>query len=218
MKPIPPQDQSPQDRSHETSWWNNRWVEGRTGWDLGGPHPHAEMVIQECQRLGLTVGPTVLLPGCGRAHDGAFLARQGFKVVATDISSSAIAEAKALYSSVDNLEIKEGDALACPISERASFDVIFDRAMLCALRPELRPLYLDATATRLRPGGVFAGILFARVGEGIAGPPFAIASEELVQLFGKYFEILVDSERTDGSCDDRILIERIFIARCNSLK
>lgn len=213
MSTTSAQNKSLPDRSDETSWWNNRWVEGRTGWDLGGPHPHTEDLIQKCQSLGLANAAAVLLPGCGRAHDGALLARKGLRVTATDISSAAIAEATTLYGSEANLTIKEGDALTCPASELTSFDLILDRAMLCALRPELRPLYLEACSSRLRPGGLFAGILFARVADGIAGPPFAIASEELVRLFGCQFEILVDNERFDGSCDDRILAERIFIAR-----
>ena len=75
--------------------WRQRWIEGRTGWDLAGPHPHLQHLLQEAREWGLLREPARFLePGAGRAHNGATLARRGNIVTAFYFVPEAMAAAR----------------------------------------------------------------------------------------------------------------------------
>jgi hypothetical protein len=142
------------------------------------------------------------VPGCGRAHDVAWLAqfkptsdeRMWQQVVGADFAPEAIQEASTLYGQVPGVRLRCEDATVVPTEERGTFDLVFDRAMLCALKPELRPAYMKAVVERLAPRGVHLVFLFDRIkpryeGESPreSGPPFEIdlqLYEHLVRPLG----------------------------------
>ena len=65
-----------------------------------------------------------------------------------------------------------------------------DRAMLCALQPENREIYIENMIANLKPGGLFLGILFSEIEAGIEGPPFALNREEITRLFLNNFSLV----------------------------
>jgi SAM-dependent methyltransferase len=201
----------------EQDFWRERWQGNRTGWDLGGPHEGLEPLLELLDETGALGEPGVILgpagittkerslriysPGCGRAHDGAAIiarsvkippsiAARNIEVFATDFAPEAIDAARGIYGhlSAKGLRLAVQDASAAvPETERAKFHVIFDRAMLCALRPELRPAYLRACHERLIPGGVFLSLPFTRIEDTPehppgSGPPFEINLRDLESL------------------------------------
>jgi SAM-dependent methyltransferase len=180
-------------------FWQGRWQTGATGWDLGGPHPLlAELVAEARSWHALEPGARILEPGCGRAHGGAAMARDGYEVVSFDGVQEAVDAARAVYGEVPRLTIARGDALGVNPEWRGAFDAVLDRAMLCALPPEVRRPYIQACFEHLRPGGAFLSLLFTKVQHADPeklGPPFAITLEDLSQLTTPFFSLQFAEER-----------------------
>ena len=148
-------------RAADPTPWRERWQQGTTGWDLGAPHKLTIELVKLARARGRFTAPgRVYMPGAGRAHDAAVFVGAGSEVVAADFAPEAMAEARRLYQALPRLSFVIEDVLATAPETRATFDAVFDRAMLCALDPVLRPSYARAIAHRLRPGGVLLAIPF----------------------------------------------------------
>lgn len=197
------------------SMWHERWAMSKTTWDLNGPHP----LTNELMKRASEIAPEMvkgrwLIPGCGRAHDGPRLLSLGATSVdGSDLVPLAIEEAKRLYGSVPNLTLRCGDITDVSQKDLGAFDCIFDRAMLCALKGELRESYVNACLKYLKKGGLFASLAFASTHEPEVGPPFQITAPEIRQLFGNKWRIEHLEERRDGACGQKILSEWVFLAR-----
>ncbi len=176
--------------SSEKKAWQQRWDAGLTGWDQGEAHPSLAKLLKHATREGsLPEGARIYSAGAGRAHSEAALARLGYVVKAVDLSDSAIQAAKSLYGEISGLHLAVGDFNDIPEDELASFDAIYDRAMLCALGPGIRLSYIEAMKKRLKPGGLFCSILFRRV-EVEKSPPYAIDEKEAYRVLGGDFELV----------------------------
>jgi len=68
------------------------------------------------------------------------------------------------------------------------YDLVFERAFLCALPPRLWEDYTHKMQQIIKPGGYLAGVFF--LAEKPKGPPFGSSREALVQLFGPHFSLL----------------------------
>jgi hypothetical protein len=177
-----------QDREEKTAW-QDRWQKGRTGWDQGGPHPALSLLVEHARREGgLREGARFYSPGSGRAHSEAALATQGYRVDAIDLSPLAIAQARSDYGHLPNLDLRVGDIFDIAEKEREVYDAVFDRAMLCALPPQVRSSYVEAMRSRLKAGGLFCGILFRSV-EALSPPPYAVDEAEAMRLFANSFQL-----------------------------
>ena len=194
--------------------WQERWRTNKTGWDLKGPHPLSEAVLDVASAgTGGKLHGDWLIPGCGRAHDAQMIVARGAAcVVGKDLVPEAIHEASKLYGKIPGVFFECGDV--CQISEPdvGRFAGVFDRAMLCALGESMRRSYVKAVASALKTGGVFASIAFAKTREPTVGPPFTISESELKHLFSESFQIINLEETVSGACDEKILSEWIFVA------
>lgn len=131
----------------------------------------------------------VLDLGTGPGTHAVDLARLGYDVVATDISPSALARAKALARKarvtidfrVDNiLDSRLEDGLA---------DVVVDRGTFHVLPPEARPRYASVVRKVLRPRGVLLLKTFSDQEPGTDGP-YRLSPGELRSYFRDGFELL----------------------------
>ena len=176
--------------------WRERWQTGRTGWDQGGAHSALLDLLKASERYGLTLqGAHILEPACGRAHNGAVLAGLGAHVVSFDVAPEAVREAKSLYGHQVRLLIEEHDAFKIRPDWIDRFDAVFDRAALCALGRDLRPLYLESAFHHLKPRGLVLSIPFTEVyGDPEAGPPFPIPLREFIALMEPRFELVFASD------------------------
>lgn len=176
-----------QDLSEKLAW-QERWSSGRTGWDQGGAHPSLGLLISHAKREGgLPDGGRFYSAGAGRAHSEAVLAQAGYQVRAIDLSAEAVDWARNAYASATGLELRIGDFFDIKEDERESFDAVYDRAMLCALGPGVREAYLASMKDRLKPGGLFCGILFRSVRG--SHPPYPVDEAEAMRLFHKDFQL-----------------------------
>lgn len=193
--------------------WQERWSSGRTGWDQGGAHPALRLLISHAKREGgLPEAASFYSAGAGRAHSEAVLAQVGYQVRAVDLSREAIDWARNAYSSVGGLELRVGDFFDIPDDERESFDAVYDRAMLCAVGPDVRPSYVKSMRDRLKPGGLFCGILFRKV-KGESFPPYPVDEAEAMRLFAADFQLCFASAVPAAPQPAAILEEWICIWR-----
>jgi len=165
-------------------FWNQRYLDGDMGWDLGEPSPpllalHQTQVIAPCR---------VAIPGCGNGWEVVWAASQGYTVTAIDFAPQALA---ALRTKLDGAGVDA--ALVCadlfnlPEPLDGGFDLVLEQTCFCAIDPARRPEYVRAVRRLLKPGGRLVGLFYACGGE--SGPPFTTTPKQVRELFGEHFEI-----------------------------
>jgi SAM-dependent methyltransferase len=163
----------------DAAGWNARYVEGRTGWDLGGPPPALMRVIRS---LAGTSALRVLVPGAGRGHDALAWAEAGHHVTAVDFAPLAVAAAREAASARDlPLAVREADILALPGDLAGAFDLVWEQTCFCAIHPDRRPDYARAMEGCLTAGGQLVGLFWAHSREG--GPPFDVQPDHVRAIF-----------------------------------
>lgn len=196
----------------DNEMWEERWRDGRTGWDLGAPHPY----LGDLWKLSLAQPPArVWVPGCGRGHDAAALAKLGYDVLATDLSAIAIKEAQRCYPGIGpSLRFEVSDLFETRASQfDGPFDYVYDRAMMCALPPGKQEAYLRVCASELKPGGKFCSILFSMIsGKPTEGPPFEIDGLRSAELFSKGWKVLETKAVVPAPTPKSIREETLWIA------
>ena len=174
--------------SSKADFWDSRYRDQVTPWDAG-------KVPALLQRYAdnITPGARILIPGCGSAHEAAYLARRGFDVLAIDFSEAAIEAARKNLAGLEH-HLRVADFFDFDVGK--PYDVIYERAFLCALPPRIWPQYGPRMAHLLRPGGELAGFFF--LGQTERGPPFGMTSEALRGLLESSFELIEDKAVTDS--------------------
>ena len=130
------------------------------------------------------------MPGCGSGHDAAYFAQNGFEVTACDIVEDAVMKGRKLYGALPNLQFLQQDVLQEKSFKSGDFDVVYDRAMLCALSEGMRTKYIENCARWLGQNGHFISLLFSkRRRDESKGPPFAIPLRDFIALIKNLFVI-----------------------------
>lgn len=165
-------------------FWNLRFEAAFTPWDQGGVPACLRQYVVD--RLSAAQSPPsekyrVLIPGCGFAHEVKLFADLGWDVTAIDFSPAAVAQARRTLGVGSALAsmVKEQDFFGETVgSER--FDIVYERAFLCALPRKLWRNWAQRVAQIIPPGGQLVGFFFSDVSD--KGPPFGLAHEELEAL------------------------------------
>lgn len=171
--------------------WETCYRKGEIPWDLGGAAPPLLELLEERPRDIWGGGP-VLVPGCGRGHDAAALARTGLEVIGLDISPRAVDEARRLHGESPGLSWQVEDLFAPRWSKPPTVGAVFEHTCFCAIDPGQRLAYVDAVARLLRPGGCLVAVFFLDppASEGDEpGPPFGSTRAEIRELFSAAFRI-----------------------------
>lgn len=183
--------------------WEAQYRDGDTPWDHGAGAPPLEELLET--RPGEIWGDRgVLVPGCGRGHDAAMLARAGYRVTGLDLSGRAVAEARDLYGALPGLEFLHGDLMEPALRDGRSISAVWEHTCFCAIPVESRPAYVESLAAWLPPGGRLLGVFYLDP-KVESGPPFGVERAELISLFGDCFDLVwearpsrVFESRADG--------------------
>lgn len=169
--------------SDRPEFWQSRYQEKRTPWDLGTVAPPFVTLLQK-YKTTLQPGKMAVL-GAGYGHDAAFFGQQGFDVVGFDYVDEAVKEATQCYGQWS--QFIQADIFSLGSEYTGAFDYVLEHTCFCAIQPHQRPEYVQVVQRLLKPGGHFIGIIWAFVEED--GPPYPSTLEEIQALFKPNFEI-----------------------------
>ncbi|WVQ82859.1 hypothetical protein IAT38_004994 [Cryptococcus sp. DSM 104549] len=168
--------------------WEERWSQGRTGWDQSGCHPNVVNLLESRQsdELGIPRNGTALIPGCGMGYDLQLFAARGLDATGLEISSTgrdaALAWLALQGDTPGRKEVVLEDFFEFDPAEKV--DVIFDYTFLCALQPVLRSRWARQMSSLSRSGTTLITLMFPLPPQAapVGGPPFALSEEIYKEL------------------------------------
>jgi SAM-dependent methyltransferase len=152
-----------------------RFRDGVTPWDAGGVPPQLAAWVEKKPPM------RVLVPGCGTGYEVRLFAERGHEVLAIDFSDAAVEAARRELGSFSGL-VEKADFFR--LAEKP-FDLVYERAFLCALPRSLWPVWGRRMAELVRPGGELAGFFY--IDDNERGPPFGISREGVEGLLSSAF-------------------------------
>lgn len=167
--------------ANEQQYWNSRWQQQQTGWDIGYASPAIVEYMQQYENKGAAI----LIPGCGNAYEAEALLKLGFtNITLIDIAEELVLQLRARWAEEPSIRIVHGDFF----QHQGAYDLIIEQTFFCAIPPTQRAAYAQKTAELLKPDGRIVGLLFNCMFEK-AGPPHGGREGEYRQLFQTTFEL-----------------------------
>lgn len=166
----------------DQQYWNNRYQQKETGWDIGYPSTPLKEYIDQLDNKDIAI----LIPGCGNSYEAEYLLEKGFSnITLIDIAPSLTKKLEEKFAKEldKRIRIITGDFF----EQQQQYDLILEQTFFCALDPSMREQYVQKMYELLKTGGKLVGVLFGRSFEG--GPPFGGSREEYERLFSKKFRI-----------------------------
>ncbi len=172
----------------QPAFWDTRFRARFTPWDAGAvPAAVHEFLARAATPL------RVLIPGCGSAYEARAFAAAGHDVLAIDFSQAALDAARAVLGP-DAGVLRFADFFESELD--GTFDLVYERAFLCALPRAHWRRWGNRVGELLRPGGRLAGFFFWSDGE--RGPPFGLQRGELEALLEPGFDRVEDAPVADS--------------------
>lgn len=177
-----------------TGWFERLYADAADGqaivpWDRRAPHP---LLVEWIRAQSGTTGLRTLVVGSGLGDDAAYLAARGYRVIAFDISRSAIEAARRRFPA-SPVDFRVADLLNPPAEWQHHFDLVVETYTTQALPVRLRPTVALHVGRFVASGGTLLVLAVAGGhGEPEEGPPwplsrvdielFAVEGLELVRL------------------------------------
>ena len=171
-------------------FWDQRYLENNTKWDLGGPTP----ILSHYLQTNNIEGKACVL-GCGNGHDAIELSKFNMDVYAVDFSIHAINNLKDKLSSNESIKLVHKDIFSLSKDYADNFDIVFEYTCYCAIDPDRRREYFDMVHRILNQGGKLLGIFipFDKNMHNEEGPPYGVSEDEIIALTKGNFNILENS-------------------------
>ena len=165
--------------TNNMQYWQNRYLENSTAWDLGEVAPPLKAYFDQLKNKDIKI----LIPGAGNAHEAEYLHHQGFtNIFVVDWAAKAIENLQARIPSFPAEHLYVSDFFA--LEEK--FDLIIEQTFFCALNPTLRSQYVEKMHRLLNPKGKLVGLLF-QIPLNTDKPPFGGDREQYQGLFSEKF-------------------------------
>ena len=178
----------PREDAAQPEFWEKRFRENFTPWDAGRVPEALEKFLRTEPR-----GQRALIPGCGSGYEVHAFAEAGFETLAIDFAPAAVERAQRTLGPLAHL-VRLADFFEFDFAR--PFDLVYERAFLCALPRRLWPRYAPRLFELLRAEGRLAGFFYFDDGE--RGPPFGLKVGELETLLSDRFERTADVEAGDS--------------------
>jgi SAM-dependent methyltransferase len=181
-----------------TSWFEQLYADAAQGhaivpWDRRAPHP---LLVDWVERQPATSGLTLVV-GSGLGDDAAFLAAHGYRVIAFDISRSAIESARRRFPT-SPVDFRTADLLNPPAEWRQHFDLVVETYTTQSLPVRLRPTVVLHVGRFVAPGGKLVVLAVARdVDEPVDGPPWPLSRADIESFAVEGLEVLSLDEIRD---------------------
>jgi thiopurine S-methyltransferase len=217
----------------DKEFWLQRWEKEEIGFHQDEINPY---LLHYWQELVPDRNGKVFVPLCGKSRDMLWLRKQGHPVLGVELSAIAV---RAFFEEngysprhsvsegfehceADGIHILCGDFFDLGKNDLAEVKVVYDRASLVALPPEMRERYARHLAAILPPATQILLLTFDYRQSEMPGPPFAVSAGEVESLYGSLAEIrllaqhdtLADNPRFKARGLSR-LHENIFLLTLN---
>ena len=161
------------------SFWNNRYQQGETAWDIGAPSTPLKEYLDQIDDKSLRI----LIPGAGNAWEAEYAWKQGFsRVEVVDIAPEAIAAFRKRVPDFPEAQLH----LLNFFTLNRQYDLVIEQTFFCALDPDLRQSYVEKMHEILVPGGKLVGVLFDEPMNS-ERPPFGGHSKDYMTMFSSFF-------------------------------
>ena len=171
------------DLKFDKEYWNSRYINKETGWDIGFPSTPLKEYIDTLTDKSLRI----LIPGAGNAYEAEYLHSKGFgNVTVVDISEEACEKLK---NRIPDFPFKN---IVCAdfFKTEGVFDIMLEQTFFCAIAPSERNNYIEKANQILQPNGALVGLLFQK--ELFEDhPPFGGDEKIYRKLFGPLFNIQI---------------------------
>lgn len=162
-------------------YWQKRYLENATGWDLGEASPPLKAYFDQLVDRSMKI----LIPGAGNAHEAEYLHKRGFENVhVVDWAPKAIENIQERIPSFPSEHLHAQNFFDLD----GQFDLVVEQTFFCALMPHLRAEYVQKMHSLLKPNAKLMGLLF-QVPLNDNQPPFGGNAEEYQNLFSDLFQI-----------------------------
>lgn len=163
------------------AYWENRYKEKETGWDVGRITTPLKEYIDHIKDKNISI----LIPGAGNSYEFEYLLNNGFEnVTVLDFAETPLKNIKARIPDVKEEQLVQSDFF----EHAGQYDLIVEQTFFCALNPTLRNRYVEKMYSLLKENGKIVGLLFQFPLTEV-GPPFGGSKEEYVNLFQNNFHI-----------------------------
>lgn len=153
--------------------------------------------------------------GCGLGDEAADLARRGCRVVAFDVSPTAIAWARRRFPDAD-VDWRVLDLLDLPEAMTGAFGLVVEVRTVQSVPPEQRDAAMQAVASLVGPGGYLVAALLLATSDTASrswqGPPWALAPSDLATFAMAGLE-RVGLDHPTGQQDEPAMEVRLVMQR-----
>ncbi len=177
-----------------SQYWENRYQEGTTGWDIGQAAPPFVSLLDSA--AAPKPGKMAVL-GSGSGYDALLFAARGFEVIGFDFAPSAITQSVALRAIASATELAQNSSISAQFLQRNIFDLpaefphyfdyVLEHTCFCAIAPGDRQPYVQLVKSLLKPDGELVALFWAH--NQLGGPPFGTTTTEIRQYFEPDFRI-----------------------------
>jgi thiopurine S-methyltransferase len=180
--------------------WLDRWKENRIGFHEPEVNRHLQNYFP---RFEVCPGSCIFVPLCGKAHDIAWLAEQGYEVIGIELSQIAIEdffdENRLEYERFDsdrfgiyrsgNINLLQGDFYDLRGDDLGACSFVYDRAALIAMERPDRPRYYEHMLSIIPAASSMLLITLDYDQSEMTGPPFSVPTDEVYRFYSDVFSI-----------------------------
>lgn len=167
---------------NKKDFWQQRWIDNKTGWDIGYAAPPITEYINTLQDKNIKI----LIPGAGNGYEAEYLYKKGFvNVYMMDIAPKPLENFKERVRDFPGEHLLNEDFF----KHTGEYDLIIEQTFFIAIDPMLRGEYIKKMKELLKPGGHLTGLLLFKNEPSPGGPPYVDTKEEYYKYFEGEFDI-----------------------------
>lgn len=194
--------------SNSKTYWLQRYLEKKTGWDLGKPSTPLKTYFDQLTDKNIKI----LIPGAGNSYEAEYLYKNGFvNVDVLDIANEPLIEFAKRNPDFPSNQLIEDDFF----SFQGQYDLIIEQTFFCSFPPEpsTRQLYANKMYELLGPKGKLVGLWFDIPLSGdMEKRPFGGTKKEYLEYLSPLFDVLI-FEKSHNSVASRMNQELFGVFR-----
>ena len=205
----------------KANFWHDMWNSGKVGFHQADVNHY---LITHWSKLRLQGNENVLVPLCGKSLDMIWLTEQGHTVLGVELNPKALteflAENNIAAESIEqanhcgykmpDMTLLCGDFFHLTAEQCADIHIVYDRAALVALPPEMRKQYVAHLQQILPKGSQFLLVTMEYEQSQMSGPPFSVPEPEVLELFSPFASV-TKVEEVAFSRKGMAALETVFI-------